>query len=114
MAAAPQLAAALQDFEWLAMGMAAFLGAGVLAAFAVLVLRDKALWPAWVGWLGTIAAPLYALRVGTLFTTNGPFAADGVLGLYVPVGAIAGWLALASLVLTLRVRRASGPAELFG
>jgi hypothetical protein len=114
MAATPQLAAALQDFEWLAMGMAAFLGAGVVAAFAVLALRDKAIWPAWVGWLGALVAPVYALRVGTLFTTEGPFAADGVLGLYVPVGAIAGWLALASVVLTVRVRRASEPAELFG
>jgi len=114
MSAAPELAAILQDFEWLAMGMAAFLAAGVLAAFAVLVLRDKAIWPEWVGWLAAIAAPAYALRVGTLFTTEGPFAADGALGLHVPVIAFAGWTLVASVVLTRKVRRVSEPGELFG
>jgi len=111
MAAAPQLAAALHDFSWLAMGMAAFLASGVLAACALLALRHDALWPDWVGWLAAIAAPAYALRVGTLFTTDGPFAADGLLGLYVPVIAIASWLVVASVVLAVRVRRAAEPGD---
>jgi hypothetical protein len=105
MAESPELAAALQDFEWLAMGIAAPLGSALLAAFAMLALRDKALWPGWLGWLAAIAAPAYALRVGTLFTTEGAFAADGVLGLYVPVAALATWIVLASVVLALRLRR---------
>jgi hypothetical protein len=113
MVAAPEVAAALQDFEWLAMGMAAPPAAGALAAFAVLVLRDRAIWPAWLGWLAAIAAPVYAVRVGTLFTTEGAFAADGVLGLYVPVTAIAAWFLLASVVLAVRVRRVSEPGDLF-
>jgi hypothetical protein len=113
MAAAPELAAALHDFEWLAMGMAAFFVSGVLASFAVLSLRDKALWPQWLGWLAAIAAIGYALRVGTLFTTEGVFAADGVLGLYLPVAAAAGWIAVGSLVLSFRVRKISEPQELF-
>jgi hypothetical protein len=113
MAAAPELAAALHDISWLAMGMAAFLAAGVLAAFAVLSLRDGAFWPRWLGWLAAIAAPVYALRVGTLFTTEGAFAADGVLGLYVPVATIAAAILLASVVLTLEVSRISEPGELF-
>jgi hypothetical protein len=104
MAAAPELAAALHDTSWLAMGMAAFLVSGTLAAFAVLTLRDKAIWPEWLGWLAVIAALAYALRVGTLFTTAGAFAADGVLGLWVPVIAVAGWIVVASVVLTRRVR----------
>lgn len=112
MAAAPELAAALRDFEWLAMGMAAPVAATALAAFAVLVLRDKAIWPDWVGWLAVIAAPAYALRVGTLFTTEGPFAADGILGLYVPVFAFAAWTLVASVMLALNVRDASDPVEL--
>ncbi len=112
MAANPELAVALRDFEFLAMGMAAFAGATVLAAFAVLVLRDKAIWPDWLGWLAAIAAPAYALRVGTLFTTEGPFAADGVLGLYLPVIAIASWILIASVMLAFQVRRASEPGEL--
>jgi hypothetical protein len=113
MAAAPELAAALHDISWLAMGMAAFLAAGVLAAFAVLSLRDDAIWPRWLGWLAAIAAPVYALRVGTLFTTEGPFAADGVLGLYLPVATIAAVTVLASALLTLEVSRISEPGELF-
>lgn len=106
MAAAPELAAALRDFEFLVMGMAAFAVAATLAAFAVLILRDKAIWPGWLGWLAAVAAPVYALRVGTLFTTEGPFAADGVLGLWVPVGAFAAWTVLASVVLALSLRPA--------
>jgi hypothetical protein len=113
MAAAPELAAALHDISWLAMGMAAFLAAGVLAAFAVLSLRDGAFWPRWLGWLAAIAAPVYALRVGILFTTEGPFAADGVLGLYVPVATIGATILLASVVLMLEVSRVSEPGELF-
>jgi hypothetical protein len=113
MAAAPELAAALHDISWLAMGMAAFLAAGVLAAFAVLSLGDDAIWPRWLGWLAAIAAPVYALRVGTLFTTEGPFAADGVLGLYLPVATIAAVTVLASALLTLEVSRISEPGELF-
>jgi hypothetical protein len=113
MVAAPELAAALRDFEFLAMGMAAFLAAGMLAAFAVLVLRHGAIWPDWLGWLAAIAAVAYGLRVGTLFTTEGAFAADGVLGLWVPVIAFASWTLLSSLVLTFNVRRVSDAGELF-
>jgi hypothetical protein len=104
-ATAPELASALQDFEWLAMGVAAPVGAGMLVAFAVLALRDEAIWPQWVGWLAVLAAPAYALRVGTLFCTKGAFAADGVLGLYVPVAALAGSILVASLSLVLEFRR---------
>jgi hypothetical protein len=104
MAAAPELAAALRDFEFLAMGTAAFAAATVLAAFAVLSLRDRAIWPEWLGWLAAVAAPAYALRVGTLFTTEGAFAADGLLGLWVPVIAFAAWTLVASVVLTLEIR----------
>jgi hypothetical protein len=101
--AAPELAAALRDFEWLAMGMAAPAASAVLAAFAVLALREKAVWPDWLGWLAALAAGAYALRVGTLFTTEGAFAADGLLGLYVPVGAFAAWTLLASAGLAWRL-----------
>jgi hypothetical protein len=101
MSANPELAVALHDFEWLAMGSASFVMAGVLAALAVAVLVHGAVWPRWVGWLGAVATPLYLLRVGTLFTTDGAFAADGILGLYVPVAAVAGWVLVASVALAL-------------
>jgi hypothetical protein len=113
MTADPELAQALHDVSWLAMGMAAFLASGMLTAAAVLALRDRALWPEWLGWLAVVAATLYLLRVGTLFTTEGAFAADGVLGLYVPVAALAGWIVVASVVLAVNVRRASEPGDLF-
>jgi hypothetical protein len=109
MAADPELASALQDFEWLLMGAAAPIGAGVLAAFAVLALRHGLLWPRWLGWLAVGAAVAYILRIGTLFTTQGPFAADGPLGLWVPVGAFTAWLLVGSALLATRLRRGSDP-----
>jgi hypothetical protein len=99
MTAAPELAAALLDYSFLAIAMATFLTCGVLVAFAVLVLRDRALWPQWLGWLAVIAAAAYALRIGTLFTTTGPFTAGGALGLWTPVVALMAWLVLAGVLL---------------
>ena len=93
----PEVASALQDFEFLAMGMAAPLVAAMLLAFATSGLGLR--------WLAIAAAALYALRLGTLFTTDGPFAADGVLGVYVPVAALLAWLLITSL--TLRPRGAA-------
>jgi hypothetical protein len=92
------LAVLLRDLELLAMGIAAPAAAATLAAFAVLALRYGALWPRWLGWLSAFAAVAYMLRIGTLFTTDGPFAADGVLGVGVPVAAIAATLLAASVV----------------
>jgi hypothetical protein len=105
MAANPELAVALTDFELLLMGMASLAVVGMLIAFAILILRDRAVFPRWLGWLAVFAAPAYGLRVGTLFTTDGPFAADGVLGLWVPVAALATWLLFASIALVMKVRK---------
>ena len=102
----PRLATVLVDIEFLAMGMAAPLAAAMLAAFAVLSLRDGAVWPRGLGRLAIAAALAYALRTGTLFTTDGPFAADGILGLYVPVGAFVAWIFVASVVLARDLGRA--------
>jgi hypothetical protein len=109
MAANPELAVALRDFEWLAMGTAAFALAGMLAAFAALSLRFGAVWPRWLGLLAIVVALLYLLRAGTLFATDGAFAVDGVLGLYVPVAAAAGWVLVASV--TLARSRVDRPRE---
>lgn len=114
MAADPELATALHDVSWLAMGMAAPLVSGMLVAFAVLSLRDGAVWPAWLGRLAAVAAAVYALRVGTLFTTDGAFAADGVLGLWAPVAAAAAWIVAASLSLVRDLSRAQAGALLSG
>ena len=105
MAAHPELATALHDFSWLAMATAAPLAVGMLAAFASLALRHEALWPRWLGRLALLAGLAYTPRLATLFTTDGPFAADGLLGLWLPVAALAAWLFTASVVLTLTLRR---------
>jgi hypothetical protein len=108
MAADPELARALRDFEFLAMGMAAFLVAGMLAAFAVLALRENAIWPRWLGWLAALAAAAYALRAGTLFTVEEPFSASGVLGLWVPVAPFAAWTLIAGTVLAIERHQRPG------
>jgi hypothetical protein len=102
MAASPELAAALLDYSFLAIAMATFLTAAILVAFAVLALRDGAIWPRWLGWLALIAAAAYSMRIGTLFTTTGPFTAGGALGFWTPVVALMVWLGVASGMLALR------------
>ena len=98
-AAVPEVAVALRDFELVAMGVAALSAAAMLVAAAVLALGHGMIWPRWVGFLAAIAAVLYALRTGTIFTTEGVFAADGLFGIWVPVGAIVIWLGVAAAVL---------------
>jgi hypothetical protein len=99
MVASPELAAALLDYSFVAIAMATLLTAAVLVAFAVLALRDNAVWPGWVGWLALAAALAYSLRIGNLFTTTGPFTAGGALGFWTPVVAFMLWLVIASAVL---------------
>ena len=99
MLATPELAASLRDFSWLVMGMATPTVCALAAALAAIALRHDAIWPRWVGWLAVAAGAAYALRLGTLFTTTGPFAADGLLGLWLPVTAIAALVCVASAVL---------------
>jgi hypothetical protein len=102
---APEVVSALRDYEWMAPAMVAFMGSGMLLAWAAVSLRYRALWPRALGWLAIVAAIAYSLRTGALFTVDGVFAADGVFGFLVPVIAIATWVTAASATLTLRLRR---------
>jgi hypothetical protein len=86
-----------------AVAMGSFLTAGVFAGFAMMVLRDGALWPRWLGWLAVAAAVACALRVGTLFTADGPFTAGGLVGFWLPIAGFAGWIAAGSLVPSQRI-----------
>lgn len=108
-AAAPEVAVALRDFEWVAMGIAALSAATMLAAAALLILRHGVLWARWVGFLAAAVAILYALRMGTIFTTGGVFAADGLLGIWVPVGAILVWIVVAAASLARDLQRGGVP-----
>ena len=96
------LAAALVDFELLAMGMAAPLVATMLFA-----LGASGVWGPAFSRLAHVAGVLYLLRAATLLTVDGPFAADGPLGLYVPVVAVSAWTFAASVAFS---RRAPSPA----
>jgi hypothetical protein len=104
MRAAPELALALTDFSFLAIATAAFLTAGVFLAFAVLALVEGVLWPRWLGWLAVAAAAACSLRVGSLFSSAGPFAPGGALGFWLPVVAFVGWVFVGSVVLARRTR----------
>ena len=108
MVASPELAATLRDVSWLLIAAAAPLMSSVFVAFAVIALRDRVIWPEWLGWLAALTAIAYSLRTGALFSDEGAFAADGALGFWVPVGAFAGWIALASVVLALELREPRG------
>jgi hypothetical protein len=82
----PELTRALNDVALmtgvpLIAGMLAFFG-----ATAVVILRTTTLLPAWLGWLAGLAAVSQLLTFGVLFTKTGAFAADGVLGLFIPFG----------------------------
>jgi len=114
MAASPELAGALLDFSFLALGAASLVTAGIFAAFAVLVLRDRALWPDWLGWLAVLTSVACGLRIGSLFTTEGVFSVDGALGFYVPVGALMVWILVGSIALASSVRSTPEPSGLFG
>jgi len=102
--AQPGLTVALRDVEYLAMGICAPLVSAMLAGFAMLGLRDARIWPAWVGRLAVLAAIVYVLRLGTLFTTGGVFSGSGVLGLWLPATALAAWTVVASLMLARELR----------
>lgn len=81
----PELTRALNDVG-LMTGLPAI--AGLLALFGAtsLVILRTTLLPAWLGWLAGIAAVAQLLSLGILFAKTGAFAADGVLGLWVPFG----------------------------
>jgi hypothetical protein len=55
----------------------------LLGATALVILRGT-LFPHWLGWLSGVAAVVQPLTFGVLYTDTGAFAADGVLGLFVP------------------------------
>jgi hypothetical protein len=114
LADAPETARVLLDVEFLLMGAAAPVAAAMLLALAALPSGPGGVWPAWISRAAVVAAIVYLQRTGSLFATEGAFAADGQLGLLLPVAALAGWVLLASISLALRAARSAsgaGPAR---
>jgi hypothetical protein len=107
MQASPELAQALMDFSLLTLGVGSLVFAGFFLAIGVLSLRNKAL-PGWLGWTALVAAVLTAFRLGSIFTTDGVFAADGVLGFWAGVVAFAAWTLAASITLVESLGRPDG------
>jgi len=108
----PELTRTLNDFGVMAAlpaiaGLVAFFG-----AIALVILRSASGLPAWLGWLSLVAAVLQLLAFGIVFTDEGAFAGDGVLGLYVPfaIGIIA--VVALSALLTAWAREAMRPGEI--
>jgi hypothetical protein len=80
----PELTRALNDAAVLIAAPAAGGLVALFAATALVILRSNAL-PEWLGWLSAVTAVAQALGLGVMFTQDGAFAADGALGLFVPV-----------------------------
>lgn len=82
--ATPEITQALNDIGLVAAAPAAGAFAALFGATALVILRGSAL-PEWLGWVAAITAVAQLLPLGVLFTDEGAFAADGALGLIVPV-----------------------------
>lgn len=107
MQASPELAQALLDFSVLALGVGSVVFAGLFLAMGLLSLRLQAL-PAWLGWTALLVAILTALRLGSIFTTEGVFGPDGVLGFWAGLIGFAAWTLAASITLVESLWRPDG------
>ena len=96
-AAAPQLVAAVGSLTWALFTVAAVPAAVMLAAFAVLTARSRAM-PAWLGWLA--AAAQLGLLAGIVVTT-GPLAPGGWYT-FAPYPLFVVWLAATAAVMIRR------------
>jgi hypothetical protein len=106
LASAPELATVIHDLSWILPALGAPLGAGIFIALSMLIRRHEIPCPGWMGWAAAVAGTAYLLRLGALFGTDGPFAADGLIGLWIPVVAVSTWTVLASSWLAFRLARA--------
>jgi hypothetical protein len=79
----PELTRAFNDGAILA-GVPGIAGLVALLGATALVILRGTLFPHWLGWLSGVAAVVQPLTFGVLYTDTGAFAADGVLGLFVP------------------------------
>jgi hypothetical protein len=80
----PNLTRALNDFGALAAASAAASLTALFGATAIAGYRHRFV-PAWVAGFSALAAVCQPLAFGVIFCTTGAFAADGALGLIVPV-----------------------------
>ena len=99
----PEVIRSLHDFS--VVGIAPL--TGIFAAFFLasgLAIQRLRVLPAWLGAFALVVSAIQILGIGAMFTDDGAFAADGVLGGFLPLIAFAVWVPAASVALATRVR----------
>jgi hypothetical protein len=98
----PEVLRTLHDFSFVGLVpltgifFAFFLATGV-------AIRRVGVLPAWLGTFALVVAVIQVLGIGPMLTDDGAFAADGVLGGFLPLIAFAVWFPAASFALATRV-----------
>jgi hypothetical protein len=105
----PELTRTLNDFAVMA-GVPAIEGAvAFFGAIALVIFRSPSALPIWLAWLSATAAAVQLLSFGIIFTDEGAFAGDGVLGLFIPLAVALVTVAALSALLTAWARDAARP-----
>lgn len=94
----PELTHALVDVSLIVPALGAPAVAVFFVATGLGILRTGYL-PAWLGWLGLVAAAFNAIAISPVFTDSGAFAADGVLGFFSGFLLFLLWFLLAGILL---------------
>lgn len=98
----PELTHALFDASLIVPAIGAPAAAVFFAANGLSILRSGYL-PAWLGWLGLVTAFFNLMGISAVYTDNGVFAADGVLGFFIGFLLFLVWNLAASIVLYRRI-----------
>jgi len=98
----PELTHALIDASLIVPAVGAPAAAVFFAANGLSILRSVLL-PSWLGWLGLVTALFNMLAIGAVYTDDGVFAADGVLGFFIGFALFLIWNLAASIVLYRRL-----------
>jgi hypothetical protein len=98
----PEAIRTLHDFS--VVGLAPL--TGIFFAFFLangVAIQRLGVLPAWIGGFALVVAVIQLLGIGAMLTDDGAFAADGVLGGFLPLIAFAVWVPAASFALATRV-----------
>jgi hypothetical protein len=103
----PELTKTLNDVAVLT-GLPGVAAATVFfGAIALVIFETRSGLPLWLGWLSLVTAALQLPALGIVFTDEGAFAGDGVLGLFVPLASAFITVVVISVTLTLWARDAA-------
>jgi hypothetical protein len=103
-----QIVQALNDAAWLGFLIAWPVLSMQMLCTAVVALHDRSdepLFPRWLSWASIVGAVVLVTAGGPAFTHTGPFAFDGLLGMYLPVAIWGAWLDVHAWYIRKAVRR---------